>query len=104
VTPGDKITKADAERMLEEDLRYFENSVGMLVQVKMCPYQQDALLSFAFNVGIGSLKSSTLLKKINAGASETEIRKEFERWSYAGGRWLKGLNDRRKAEADLYFK
>jgi lysozyme len=63
----------------------------------------DALVSFAFNLGIGRLLRSTLLKKIRSRASMHQIRKEFMRWVYAGDVKLSGLEKRRQWEADRFF-
>ena len=65
--------------------------------------QFDALVSFAYNVGVGNFAKSTLLKKVNANPNDPTIRSEFEKWNKANGRVLKGLVTRRKEEADLYF-
>ena len=65
--------------------------------------QFDALVSFTFNLGIGRLKSSTLLKVIREGGSKNAIKKEFKRWVYAGGKKLRGLELRREWEAKRFF-
>ena len=62
----------------------------------------DALVDFAFNVGLGNLRSSTLLKLIQRGASDKEICREFEKWVYAGGKVLDGLVERREWEAQRW--
>jgi lysozyme len=54
-------------------------------------------------VGIGAFKKSTLLKLVRANANNPLIRNEFAKWNKAGGKVLKGLTNRRKEEADLYF-
>ena len=61
--------------------------------------QAEALVDFVFNLGIGALEGSTLLKKIRAGADAAEIQAEFRRWVYAGGEVQKGLVRRREWEA-----
>lgn len=102
VTAGMTITKEQAEQLLKKDLERFEKGVSDLVKVPLNQNQFDALVSFSFNLGLGNLKSSTLLKKLNAsdyiGAS-----KEFERWNRAGGKVLNGLTRRRIAERDLFL-
>lgn len=102
VTPDKIGTKEEAEQLLKKDLERFEKGVSDLVKVPLNQNQFDALCSFAFNLGLGNLKSSTLLKKLNAfdyiGAS-----KEFERWNRAGGKVLAGLTRRRIAERDLFL-
>ena len=64
-------------------------------------HQFDALVSFAYNVGIGNLKSSTLLRKLNAGDYDGAAL-EFHRWKRSNGRVLPGLVRRRAAEALLF--
>ena len=102
VTAGMTITKEQAEQLLKKDLERFEEGVSDLVKVPLNQNQFDSLVSFSFNLGLSNLKSSTLLKKLNAsdyiGAS-----KEFERWNRAGGKVLNGLTRRRIAERDLFL-
>jgi lysozyme len=98
------ITSQEAEAYLQNDLRQFEKDVEMLVQPALTQNQFDALVSFAYNLGIGNLSKSTLLKKVNAMPYDTTIRAEFLKWNKAGGKVLNGLTRRRTAEADLYFK
>jgi lysozyme len=62
------------------------------------------LVSFAYNCGLQNLKSSTLLKKVNANPNDEAIFKEFLKWNKANGRTMAGLLRRREAEAKLYFK
>lgn len=65
-------------------------------------WQFDALVCFAYNVGLGNLKRSTLLKRIRSGASASEIASQFRRWNKSGGKELDGLSIRREGEAMLY--
>jgi lysozyme len=103
VKEGQVITKEKAEEMLKEELERFVKGVDELVKVTVNQYQFDALVSFAYNCGLGNLKSSTLLKKVNAkdfkGAAN-----EFSKWNKAGGNVLKGLVRRRAAEKELFEK
>lgn len=69
---------------------------------KMTQGQFDALVSFAFNLGIGALAKSTLLKKHLAGDYAGAAR-EFAKWKFGGGRVLPGLVKRRAAEVALYL-
>jgi lysozyme len=77
--------------------------VKPLIKVELSDNQFSALVSFAFNLGAGALSKSTLLKKVNANPEDESIRAEFAKWDKAGGKQLRGLTRRRKAEADLYF-
>ena len=64
----------------------------------------SAIVSFTYNVGIGNLKSSTLLKKVNANPNDQSISLEFKKWVKSAGKVLPGLVRRRESESDLYFK
>ena len=103
------ITEVQAEALLKKDLEKFEKGVSDLTKgVALNQNQFDALVSFAFNVGIGSdttgLKGSTLLKKLRVNPNDKAIAAEFALWNKAKGVVLNGLTARRKAEAELYFK
>ena len=103
VRMGDHITAYWAKEMLREDIEAAEWQVKEL-QVVRNEAQLDALTSFVFNLGIERLKESTLLKVIREGGSMQQIRREFKRWVYAGGKKLKGLERRREWEARRFFE
>ena len=103
VKEGEVITLDRAEQLLEVILIKFVQQVGELVKSKVNQNQKDALTDFAYNCGVGNLRSSTLLKKVNADPNDKTIREEFMRWTKANKIELAGLVRRRKAEADLYF-
>ena len=102
VKPNQTITQKQADELLLADLTEFERGVKSSLIVPINDNQLGALVSFAYNVGIGALQKSTLLKKLNAkdyqGASS-----EFLRWNKAGGKELKGLTLRRQAERELFL-
>lgn len=100
VKPGMVITQAQAESLLLKDLERFERGVARLAP-KTTQAQFDALVSFAFNLGLGNLEKSTLLKKHNAG-DYAGAAAEFVKWNKAGGKVLAGLTRRREAESGLY--
>jgi lysozyme len=105
VTMSDKaITEAEGTALLASMLTKFEQYVDSYCVDTITQNQFDALVSFCYNLGPNNLKSSTLLKKVNANPNDETIRAEFMKWTKAGGRVLKGLVTRRTAEADLYFK
>ena len=103
VRRGDKISEYYAKVLLKQDIAEFEEEVKKL-GVAQTEGQLDALVSFAFNLGIGNLKSSTLLKTIREGGSMPAIKQEFKRWVYAGGKKLPGLVKRREWEARRFFE
>lgn len=102
VKPGDKISEAEAERLLRKDLIHYEAFVESL-RVSKKQEKFDALVDFAYNVGCAALEESTLLKKIRACRPDKEIRAEFMRWVYSNKKKMPGLVIRRKWEADRYF-
>ena len=97
------ITESRATELLSYSLKNLEQQVDSFCRDDINQNQFDALVSFAFNLGPYNLKSSTLLKKVNKNPKDPTIRDEFMRWTKAGGKVLKGLVERRKVEADLYF-
>lgn len=103
VKPGQRCTRRQAEAWLREDLAVAAGEVGAL-GLELTQGQAEALTDFAFNLGIGALKGSTLLRKIRAGAGKDGIQEEFRRWVYAGGEVQKGLVKRREWEAKRYFE
>lgn len=101
VYEGRRVTRAEADRLLREDLAPLEHYVTGL-GLSLTQGQTDALLDFCFNLGTPALDGSTLLRKIRAGTPTAEIQKEFRRWVYAGGEVLPGLVTRREWEAERW--
>ena len=101
VKPGMAITEARADDILRTDLAKFEERVSRLVRVPLNDNQFAVLVSFDFNTG--RLGKSTLLKKLNAGDYDA-VPLELMKWVNAGGRRIKGLVNRRSAEAGLWAK
>ena len=99
------ITETEAERLLTGDLEEFSTGVDRLVHVPLSENQFGALVSFAFNLGLGNLGKSTLLKRLN-NAEYQEAGEQFLRWDKArvNGKLipLGGLTRRRKAEKALF--
>ena len=104
VKPGMIITEEQAEEYLRQDLERFEKGVDDLVEVDINENQYSALVSLAYNIGLGNFKKSTLLKLINKGnQNELEaVHSQFKRWVWAGSQILPGLQRRREAEFKLY--
>lgn len=100
--PGMLITEEEAVDLLQKDLEFFEAGVRKAVDVKITQNQFDALVSFAFNVGLGNFRKSTLLKKLNKG-DDWGASQEFVRWKYSNGKVLPGLLRRRRAERELFM-
>ncbi|MGL4747421.1 MAG: lysozyme, partial [Shewanella sp.] len=102
VKKGDAITKGQADARLAHELDDFADGVKKLVKVPLKQCQLDALVSFAFNVGVGALRDSTLLKLLNAG-NYAGAADQFTRWNKAGGKVLPGLVTRRAAEKEMFL-
>lgn len=102
VKEGDKITQAQADDFLKQDLAVAEADVGRLVTVDLTQGQFDALVSFTFNLGAGNLSSSTLLARLNAG-NYSAAAEQFGRWVFAGNVLQQGLVKRRAAEKALFL-
>ena len=92
----------EVDKLLAEDLARFESGVRRLCPNGLNPGRFGALVSFAFNVGLGNLQNSTLRMKHNRGEFESAA-DEFMKWNKAGGKELKGLTTRRKDERALYL-
>lgn len=105
VKPGDLITAREAELLLKRDLARFESGVAALVTAPLGQHQFDALVSFAFNVGLDAFEGSTLLRKLNA-LDYDAVPAEFMRWNKVtkGGKKVvePGLTNRRAAEVGLW--
>lgn len=100
---GMKISLEQAEKLLVEDIEKRERQIDNTLKVILNQNQYSAVVSFVYNLGIGNLKTSTLLKLINGNPDDPNITAEFKKWNKAGGKVLPGLTKRREAEAKLYF-
>lgn len=100
-TKGLVLTEATATALLADDLDQYAAAVEKAVKVPLNDNQFAALVSFCYNVGAGALAKSTLVKKLNAG-NYGAVPSELAKWNKGGGKVLKGLTRRRKAEADLF--
>lgn len=97
------ITKEEAEKLLNKDVKWAEISVFKSVKVPITDNQFSALVSWTFNLGSGNLNKSTMLKKINENHLKV-VPTEMRKWNRAGGIILEGLKRRRSAEAELFLK
>ena len=96
-----ELTEEQATKLLIKDLDRFESAVRDMVAVPLTQGQFDALVSFAFNLGEAKLRSSTLLKLLNAGDYDG-ARKQINRWVYSNGKKLDGLIRRRARETEMF--
>lgn len=98
VYPGMTITQQEAEAFLAADVGAASACVNGAVTVRLTQAQFDALVDFAFNVGITNFRHSTLLRDVNAGHFPEAVA-QFRLWDHCGGVVDDGLLRRRKAEA-----
>jgi lysozyme len=98
----DTITEEQAEALLRDDLSDSESQVSRLGLPNLTQGQFDALVDLNFNIGIGQLRTSTLLKRIRSKASVAEIQRQFRRWNKCGGEVMPGLVIRREWDAQRW--
>ncbi|CDL83179.1 lysozyme [Xenorhabdus szentirmaii] len=102
VKKGDVITEPQAEAFLRDDLQSIYTTLIQRVKVPLSQGQFDALCSFIFNCGSGNFSGSTLLKKLNQGDYKGAAA-EFPRWNKAAGKVLRGLDNRRASERQMFL-
>lgn len=102
IGPDNIITEEQAISLLYQDVAESERAVNQYVYVQLTQNQFDALVSFVFNLGVGNFRTSTLLKKLNAGDYDGAAQ-EFGRWIHASGKVLPGLVRRRQVERTLFL-
>ena len=101
VRAGMVISEAEARAILATDAAMFAEGVQKALTREVSAAQFSALVSFAFNVGIGAFRRSSVLKAVNAG-DFTAVPERLKLWVKADGRRLEGLVRRRAAEAELF--
>lgn len=109
-TNGTKVTMSDepiseewAEQLLSNMVHTYEKGVTSLVIPHITQSKFDALVSFAYNVGVTNFRKSTLLRLINKDPNNPEIATQFMKWVRGGGKVINGLIKRRQIESQLYF-
>lgn len=100
-------TKEECKQMLEKDLKVYSNGVVNCVNKPMNENQYYAFTMFAYNVGVSNFCSAGFLKEFNKGNSEKACQGMYKHpdgspaWSFSGGKYVQGLQNRRKFESDL---
>jgi GH24 family phage-related lysozyme (muramidase) len=105
VRKGDQISQALADELLRAEILRIAAELHQIIPAvaKWGGNQQAALISWAYNVGLGAVKDSTLRKRINAGESaQVVIPQELPKWNKVNGKPLEGLTRRRAAEVALF--
>lgn len=104
VKMGDRITREQSEQYLQHDIGLAEKAVAEAIGRELTDNERDALTSFAYNVGAGALKESTLAEKLNAG-DKAGAAAEFDRWVHGeDAEVLPGLVTRRAEEKALFLE
>jgi lysozyme len=102
IGPGVQWTLEQADDRLSRDVGQFMGSVERMLRVKPEPNELGAMTSLAYNIGLGNFRSSTLLRKYNAGDKKGAAA-EFLRWNRAAGKVMRGLTNRRADERGVFL-
>jgi len=95
------LTLEQVEALFNQDLKRYESAVSDTIKTPLTINQQDALISFTYNIGIGAFMSSTLAKKLNDGQYDL-VPDELRRWNKVKGQVHPGLVSRREREVALW--
>jgi lysozyme len=98
---GDQISKERAETLLKHVVDNFSVAVEVDIKIEVSQNQFDAMVSLAYNIGLGAFKNSTLLRQLNRG-NFVGASQEFLRWNKSNGKPLLGLTRRREREKILF--
>lgn len=104
-TYKDGITEAQADALFAADLAPFEQAVRDAITVGLQQYEFDALVIFAFNIGVGGFKGSSVVKLVNdpkATTGHASLEAAWKAWNKSQGKVMKGLDNRRAAEWRIY--
>ena len=98
---GQQTSRDEALDWLHEDAQKAAQCVNTYVTRPVRQQEFDALVSFVFNLGCTALRHSTLLKLLNQGEKK-KAAEEFEKWVYANGHKIDGLEKRRRREKHVF--
>lgn len=102
VKEGDTISQDEADELFKRTLVAYVNCVNKQIKTKINQNQFDALVSLAYNIGCGNFKKSSVLRQTNINPKDPSITNSFLLWNKAKGKVIKGLTNRRIAEAELF--
>lgn len=103
VKKNDWINKNDSDKFIEKIVKSDFEEIKKVIKQNLNKNQLSALLSFVYNIGLTRFRRSTLLSLINKKADENTISKEFLKWVYDNGQIVRGLQNRRSKEVNIYF-
>lgn len=104
ISPDDSMTRSEANFYFNQLVRTYEYAVHDAVEVSLSQSQYNALVSFAYNVGIEAFNNSSVLRNVNTDPLSEKVKHSFLKWIYVKGKPSRGLIYRRKKEIELYFK
>lgn len=102
IVEGTHVSQGVAEAMLKDTLSHLGDDLFALVGWRLNQNQYDALISLTYNIGLGALKNSTMLKDILAYRLP-DAANEFLKWNHVSGIVNEGLTNRRQAEKTLFL-
>lgn len=94
-------SKEEVDSLLAKDVERFERGVAKFIPIKLTQGEFDCAVSFSFNLGLGTLQRSTFRQALLRGDKVGAIQ-SLLKYNKAGGKVLKGLDNRRKDEAALF--
>lgn len=102
--PWDKtLSTEECVRMFQDGLKKYEAVVNKALKVEVLQHQFDALVSITYNIGVGGMAGSTFMKKVNSKADPESIVASMKQWNKDNGKVVRGLINRRNAEAELFL-
>jgi lysozyme len=97
------ITEAVASALFKDTLVIYEKAVTKAVKIPLEQYEFDALVSLCYNIGVGNLASSTLVRLLNEDEARIEVAGQFLRWNRANSVVISGLTRRREVERQMFL-
>lgn len=97
------ITEAVGLILFKDTLTTYEKAVTKAVKIPLEQYEFDALVSLCYNIGVGNLVSSTLVRLLNEDEARIEVAGQFLRWNRANSVVIPGLTRRREAEREMFL-
>jgi lysozyme len=103
VSPDQTCTIDEAVTWLAADVEKCASAIKSVMKVPLTGNEVSALISLSYNIGIGALERSMLVRELNAGAPKAEAAWQFLAWDRADGLVLPGLLARRQAERAVFL-
>ena len=104
IIPGKRYTPQECNALLEKDIKKHGTGVLQCINVPISMKEYEAYTSLAFNIGVGNFCASNVLRTLNKGNHSLACKGIYQHpngrpaWSYSGGKYVQGLQNRRYAE------